>query len=557
MRTLADLEVLIVDCQATGASPAFGHVLELGWGVLRAGTAELTGAESHWIRLPEGYSVPKQVRKITGYEPDFAADAISDSEAWERLRMAVGRAESMPTAIHYARFELSFLRNWAARFEPQTSFPFDAVCLHAVARRLYPELPRQSLRALAGFLGHGLHLERRSLGHVEATAFIWRRLVADLRTRGIERWEALHGWLAERPSAPARSKKARYPIERQRYLKLPDAPGVYHLLRKNGDVLYVGKATSLKKRVASHFTGRPSKALAPEMLTQVSDIAVTQVSSALEAALLENETIKRLKPPYNVQLMDADQPVWYGTREFDAASVTPDDRYYVGPVPSEHSLAPLGALIALARGMPPSERLRWQLVGVSALRIPDEDVFQAGWSDLVARHPDELGESSGAPRRRALALARKLLLAPGLKPRAEAADSEPAVDRGWDPARIARHVEHAVAQAYRAYRRARWLLVLGDSDVLYSEPGVGEPCRLTLRAGQIVFSMHGSLPRACVAAEHSRTLSQRFDRIHYDRLRILTTELKRVARDGGEVTVRSGGRHELSKRFLVGALKLL
>src|SRR6185436_12946092 len=121
--------------------------------------------------------VPRQVQKITGYQPEFAATAIAESEAW-RLLLARAVATPAPAAIHYARFELAFLRDWARRFEPDAPFPLDAVCMHAIARRLYPDLPRQSLRALAGYLGHGLDLARRSLGHVEATAFVWRSLCA-------------------------------------------------------------------------------------------------------------------------------------------------------------------------------------------------------------------------------------------------------------------------------------------------------------------------------------------------------------------------------------------
>jgi hypothetical protein len=65
------------------------------------------------------------------------------------------------------------------------------------------------LRALAGYLGHGLTLERRSLGHVEATAFIWQRLLADLLARDVDTWEALQAWLATRPAARARSPRPR------------------------------------------------------------------------------------------------------------------------------------------------------------------------------------------------------------------------------------------------------------------------------------------------------------------------------------------------------------
>jgi excinuclease UvrABC nuclease subunit len=73
------------------------------------------------------------------------------------------------------------------------------------------------------------------------------------------------------------------------------------------------------------------------MLTQVSDIAVTETPSALEAALLENETIKALNPPYNVQLTTGDRRVWYSSAAFEAAA-TPSDEHVIGPLPSEYSL---------------------------------------------------------------------------------------------------------------------------------------------------------------------------------------------------------------------------
>ena len=66
---------------------------------------------------------------------------------------------------------------------------------------------------------------------------------------------------------------AHYPIASERYKNLPDAPGVYRFLRSNCDVLYVGKAASLRKRVASHFIGRASKLLAPEMLNDAREFA--------------------------------------------------------------------------------------------------------------------------------------------------------------------------------------------------------------------------------------------------------------------------------------------
>ncbi|MFZ5892739.1 MAG: GIY-YIG nuclease family protein [Myxococcota bacterium] len=557
MRSLANLDVLVVDCQATGASPTFGHVLELGWGVVRPDAPERFGAEAHWIKLPEGHRVPVQVQKLTGYDPSAEREDIADHEAWQRLRAAVALPGGVPTAIHFARFELGFLREWSARFEPEAPFPLDAVCVHAIASRLFPELPRQSLRALAGYLGHSLHLSRRSLGHVEATAFVWRRLCAELATRGIESWEQLQAWLTERAPPKPRSKRPKYPIDSARYRTLPDKPGVYRFLRSNGDVVYVGKARSLKKRTTSHFTGKAGAFTAPEMLTQVSDIAVTLVDSALEAALLENDTIKALKPPYNVQLVGSDQPAWYSNRDFDRALSMADEHHLIGPVPSEYSLRPLSALIALVSDSPSTPLLRAQAVGVSALMPPDEGVFSAGWAELQARHAVDLKMSSKSPRRKALRFAKQLLQSPVFSKTEEeldqAVESSP---RTWDPLRVARHMESAMAQAYRAYRRTRWLRLIHDSDVVFREPDGDVVRLLEVRGGEIVSAK--GVESGYSPGSRSRPGSESmcdFDRTRYDRLRILTTELKRIVRDGGEVAVYWRGNRRVPPRWLAGVLE--
>jgi len=512
---LADLDVLIVDCQTTGASPAFGCVLELGWGLARASRSELSQAEAHWIALPAGQSVPRQIQKITGYQPSLVTNALADSDAWGRLRKAMERAvpELMPTAIHYARFELAFLRDWSTRFEPQTPFPFDAVCVHAIATRLYPELPRQSLRALAGYLGHSLDLARRCLGHVEATAFVWRSLCAELAKRGIVTWEDLQSWLNERAPAKARAQKLRYPLARERYQSLPDAPGVYRFLRSNRDLLYVGKAASLKKRVTSHFSGRASKQLAPEMLTQVSDIEFAIVPSALEAALLENDTISALHPPYNVQLTATEQRVWYSRLDFGAAASAPDERYRVGPVSSQYALRPLAALSELLAGAPPTHELRSQAVGVSDLWTPEEPVFAAGWAELVARHPAELSSATLRPRQATLRLAKRLLL--GLSDKAAEAPESGDSPEGWDPARVARHIEQAAARAYQAYRRTRWLHLLHDCDIVYREPDATNARLLRMRGGHLIEASDVLLD--CAPTERARPVQSPGARAGFDR----------------------------------------
>jgi hypothetical protein len=125
----------------------------------------------------------------------------------------------------------------------------------------------------------------------------------------------------------------------------------------------------------------------------------------------------------------------------------------------------------------------------------------------------------------------------------EAETSDAAGPASWDPERVARHLERAVVQAYRAYRRTTWLRLLGDAEVTYREPGATCARTLRIRAGEI-----GGID-APLRDDDSTAPSTAFDRARYDRLRILTTELKRILRDGGDagVITQTGRRLEAAR----------
>src|SRR5262245_48239986 len=85
---------------------------------------------------------------------------------------------------------------------------------------------------------------------------------------------------------------------------LPDAPGVYRMLDALGEALYVGKARSLKKRVATYTQTGKQPARLIRMIAETAAMEFVVTRSEVEALLLEINLIKRLKPRFNVLLRD-------------------------------------------------------------------------------------------------------------------------------------------------------------------------------------------------------------------------------------------------------------
>ncbi len=119
---------------------------------------------------------------------------------------------------------------------------------------------------------------------------------------------------------------------------LPDSPGIYQFYDKDGMLLYVGKAKSLKKRVSSYFqkdihvNGKTTV-----MVRKISDIKTLVVDTEMDALLLENSLIKKHQPKYNVNLKDDKTYPWICIKNepfpriFITRQMIKDGSEYFGP----------------------------------------------------------------------------------------------------------------------------------------------------------------------------------------------------------------------------------
>ena len=120
---------------------------------------------------------------------------------------------------------------------------------------------------------------------------------------------------------------------------IPDKPGVYQFRDSSGNVLYVGKAKSLKKRIASYFAKNQS-GKTNALLRRTKEITHIIVDNESDALLLENNLIKKLQPRYNILLKDDKTFPWICIKNepfpriFSTRNVIRDGSQYFGPYTS-------------------------------------------------------------------------------------------------------------------------------------------------------------------------------------------------------------------------------
>jgi DNA polymerase-3 subunit epsilon len=567
LKKLSFLSVLALDCQATHNKPSSGHLVEIAWSKTQAvfpfdQERAIETAKSYLVKMGNTVQIPKQFVTMTGIEPAEMKEAFPKEVIWQKLRQEATKIKyenqgTCPAVIHFKKYEEPYLKQIHQEFAPKKKFPFTIICTHEIISRLYPGLPRKSLRAAAGFFGYSLPNFRRSLPHVVATAFIWNRLVSILEEQEkIITFRDLQDWLRHPPtSAFCKPSTREYPMEKAARQNLPDKPGIYKMYRSSGDLLYIGKAKSLKQRVNSYFLKKGHHAEhILEMLSQAQNLSMAVTGSALEAAVRESDEIKLFSPPYNRALQPKERQLYFYSDQFKSKQRKPDKHHTLGPFPSNIKMEALAKFIETLYGKRQKfyPRLIETLLGAPPGYIPDKDCFREGleaftkkycqttpipicmthirlwgtefWAEKLLEKEQEQQKKSIQDRNFSLEL-----------------NEQEEIEEGWTPERVMRSLKRVVRIGTFQIRRARWFCRLSESTLAWSNGNDNDnPKHMLLIENSVPIFREQNIcsNKALAPAGHKKTLLERqtgFDIAAYDRMRIVTTEMRRIVREGRNI----------------------
>ncbi len=287
---LEQAELVVFDLETTGLSPVNSRICEIGAQRVRA----LELDETFEMLVDPGTTLPSAVAALTGLRPEDLRGAPRSELAVRRLLSFTGEAALV---AHNARFDMAFLDREVQRLTGRrVAAPvIDTVWL---ARRLLGDRTRRvGLAALANFFGVPTEPCHRALPDARATAEILIRLIGLAQERGA----GTVGDLVELAAPRARRLHAR----RSLVAEAPTRPGVYRFLDHRGTTLYVGRARDLRRRLRSYFADGRQRPAVEAALGALASVRWEETGSELEAALLELELIRSLRPAANVRGLGA------------------------------------------------------------------------------------------------------------------------------------------------------------------------------------------------------------------------------------------------------------
>ena len=282
---LADVAFVVVDLETTGARPGTSKITEIG-AVRIEGLRQVGSFET--LVNPQR-PIPSKIIEITGITPRMVLGAPRIEQVMPHF---LDFARDAVVVGHNVAFDLGFLNYELARLKG-TRLGDGAIDTVKLSRCMAPGLPNHRLATVAQALGSNVTVFHRALPDAQATADIFLVLVGRLQEMGMTRlYEA-------RSHIDPAHRRDRHKLALTR--DIPRAPGAYLFRDEDDQVLYVGKAESLRDRVRSYFLSNVDHSRRiRQALRRLRRVDWEETGSPLEAVVREQQLILEHRPPCNV-----------------------------------------------------------------------------------------------------------------------------------------------------------------------------------------------------------------------------------------------------------------
>jgi DNA polymerase-3 subunit epsilon len=290
-------------------------------------------------------SIPPQIVQLTGITTAMVCDAPTIDTV---LPMFLEFAGASVLVAHNAGFDVGFLRAAAQRCDITWPRP-QVLCTVRLARRVLSreEAPSVRLAALARLFAVAAQPTHRALDDARATVDVLHALIERVGNQGVHTYGDLRSYL---PDVTPTQRRKRVLAD-----GLPHRPGVYLFRGPTGEVLYVGTAVDLRRRVSQYFNGSDPRRRMKEMVGLAGSIAHVECAHSLEAGVRELRMLAAHAPPYNRRSRFPQRWWWVvlSDEAFPRLSVVRSPRHdrAVGPFQSRADAAQTAAVLARFTGV--------------------------------------------------------------------------------------------------------------------------------------------------------------------------------------------------------------
>lgn len=317
---LREVTFVVVDLETTGKHHERDGITEIAAVKVRGGEV----VEEFSTLVAPGRPVPAGVAAITGISDDTLAGAPAlDTALPAFLEFAAGCV----LVAHNASFDTGFLRAGCARLDLTWPNPY-VVCTLRLSRRVLAggRTPNHGLAALAETLGTAHAPAHRALQDARTANDVLHALLGLLAPSGVYTLEDLLEYL---PGVTAQQRR-----KRNLAADLPEKPGVYLFRGPNEEVLYVGTATNLRRRVGQYFTAGERRNKIGEMVALAERVEHVTCAHPLEAGVRELRLLDAHRPWYNSRSKNQRKAWWISLTD------EPFPRLRITRIPARESLGP-------------------------------------------------------------------------------------------------------------------------------------------------------------------------------------------------------------------------